>query len=424
MQKRWQDAYDEAQSTASMSRKERHNTLVVGYRGAREEEVIQQRIKDVAHGHTKRRGSSDDVSSPHRRNAVNTPPGKKRKPRTKERLPLDQTNNSRPGGYGRPASKITPTSTVRRGFIRAYEPPSVSHLPLEVLPNHFVDQHELPPGWRLNLLSGGRREYVSPEGASYPTMEDVLRRLFMQNVPLGQHKAAPQQQRQPMGRRRRSYSCCEADFVRRKWSDRKVINSAEKGEEEEAGWFIELSDRLHYPVERISGLNSAGCLDGPIRYERDLALPHKWVVKTIDHTQHSEESVDGLVPPTPSAPLTLYVSPEDDCFGSKLESANHLESKGHPAVELETLMRVVARRGWLDRWRDTITVRLDRVAAADLLKDKKLAKAVLPVQVEVVKLPEVFLTHPTVRVEETQANETVITDVRTGDFIAQKITYE
>ncbi len=70
-----------------------------------------------------------------------------------------------------------------------------------------------------------------------------------------------------------------------------------------------------------------------------------------------------------------------------------------------------------------LTIDLNTVTAHDILNDPMMRKTVIPTVVEMVKLPEVFLEHPHVRVKEDD-NVMTITDLDTGDFIAKKIIYD
>lgn len=73
--------------------------------------------------------------------------------------------------------------------------------------------------------------------------------------------------------------------------------------------------------------------------------------------------------------------------------------------------------------RSRLCIDLKRCRAKDYAGHPILAKAMLHCYVDMVQLPDIFLRHPCVNVRET-ANEMVITDVDTEEFIAKKIMYE
>ena len=80
-------------------------------------------------------------------------------------------------------------------------------------------------------------------------------------------------------------------------------------------------------------------------------------------------------------------------------------------IELAHIMAMTLRRNALG----PLPVDEDNPMLNDLKQNK--------LGVELVKLPEVFIQHPSVKVKE-EANEMVIEDAITGDFIAKKIMYD
>ncbi len=122
--------------------------------------------------------------------------------------------------------------------------------------------------------------------------------------------------------------------------------------------------------------------------------------------------------------------------------ARFVEGMGHPAVEIEQILHNFPNlRDCLPKDPDNqfadndnddsnhsddnmvTTIVLTEWSVEDVGQDPVLAKTVIPCYCDMVKLPDVFLEHPVVRVRDSES-EMVITDFYTGDFIAKKIIYD
>ncbi len=419
MAKKWMEAYDDAQSTSEMTRRERHDGNVVFYKDKGADMIFEERFLEAA---VKKGGMLTSA----RRKSDNTSPVQQQRPQNGE-------------------VTATPPAKPKQKRRRLRGPMCVrQRIPLDSL----LSTDDLPRGWSMRRVGKGRREFSSPDGAVFASMRDVVRHLFRQNVVLGPY-------------RRRSISVLESDRREpvsgeggsvRGWLTERVdaarFNRMDCAETEEAEPETEL--QWHHPA--------AGNLDGGVGYTRDCALPPRWMVKT-------------------ERGRVVYVSPEEKIFASKWEVAEHLEPSGHPANELEMLMsrtvvrcrerrdRIMQRR--LQRQIDkeeemqsrvsptptkkpkveeeeedvsaplefqddgddddangcAYTIDLNGVTAQDLLNHPVMNKTVIPSLVEMVKLPAIFLEHPHVKVKE-EHNEMTITDLDTNEFIAKKIIYD
>ena len=388
MAKKWAEAYEEAQSTAHMSRRERHDRLVVFYKDEVAASSFRERFLDAA---TRKGGSVGDNAK--------------------------QQATDRGGSAGNEVAHGDAQATsaggkrqggaVRKKRRRLRGPRCVRR---RVALDSVLSPEDLPPGWTMRRSGKGKREFKSPEGAIFFSLREVVGRLFQQNVDVSSG-----------ARRRRSFS-----------------GSGLERDSGEKGWFISSLDNCRFRKEEAE--LSAGILGGQVSYLRDRALPSQWVVK-------KEE--DRL----------LYIAPnrKEEPFRSKWEAAEYLEPKGHPANELEVLLgkcvvrcrerreRITQRRLQREREREReagggandtseedeedanasqyLSIDLNSVTAQDILGHPVMGKTVIPTLVEMVKLPGIFLEHPSVRVKE-ENNEMTITDVDTAEFIAKKIIYD
>ena len=112
----------------------------------------------------------------------------------------------------------------------------------------------------------------------------------------------------------------------------------------------------------------------------------------------------------------LFIDPKQRWFSSKVEVAAFIEPKGHPAVEMAHIMAKTLKRNALVPLPVDLSLPIEDNPVLRDLRDNMS-------YVELVKLPEVFIQHPSVKVTE-EANEMVIEDAITGDFIAKKIMYD
>ena len=127
-------------------------------------------------------------------------------------------------------------------------------------------------------------------------------------------------------------------------------------------------------------------------------------------------------------------------FTNKVNVAQFLEGMGHPALEIEQLLhnfpsicKILPKDNSYNDDDDIsevyYTINLATTSPEDLEKIPILSKCVVPsCYVDMVKLPEVFLEHPFVKVHESKNDdghlELTIRDSITDEFIARKIIYD
>ncbi len=268
------------------------------------------------------------------------------------------------------------------------------------LMDRILTQDDLPAGWQLKRKDN--LQLVSPDGAVHRSVKMAVAWLFSQNVVT------------PRSRRKRSFSVSSVQ------PDTESLHSP--------GWFISVSDSQRY-ITQLEHVNAAGSLEGHYSYLNDSSLPVGWRVR------RSGPNKKEFLPPGSRG------IESDDILFSKVAAAKRVEPRGHPALELETLLdctvkKVQQEKAQLvmnveddtdkdggDAYEDSkVSVDLSISTSEDFADHLILAKAMVPVIVEVAKLPSIFLGHPTVKVEE-KANEMIITDVHTKEFIAKKIMY-
>ena len=165
---------------------------------------------------------------------------------------------------------------------------------------------------------------------------------------------------------------------------------------------------------------------GPVEYLKDDSLPASWLVRTIRGRNETLYQSSSSFHKTPADNSTA----EEFRFKDKVSVAQFLEGMGHPALEIEQLLfnypniaRVAPKDGQEEEKSDRDN---DRPAVGEdnaIRLDDLVAKTVTPCYVDMVKLPDIFLKHPCVRVKESN-NEMLIRDADTGMFIAKKIIYE
>jgi len=119
-------------------------------------------------------------------------------------------------------------------------------------------------------------------------------------------------------------------------------------------------------------------------------------------------------------------------FKNKVSVARFLEGMGHPALEIEQLLfnyPNIARVAPRDLTEEEEEEEGDNEEKETLNEesaiklDDLLSKTLTPCYVDIVKLPDIFLKHPCVRVTESN-NEMMIRDAISDAFIAKKIIYD
>jgi hypothetical protein len=234
-------------------------------------------------------------------------------------------------------------------------------------------ESDLPEGWSV-----AKDEFRGPDGSTFRSYEDIVRHLFDQNAAATVHP------------RRRAASVCDGAAI----TD---CNNR--------GWLLAEADRRRHPLRSLTRRLlpiDPGALDGRVELFADPALPDRWIVKKV-------------YPQPPGVAELVFSSPKEVNYSSKLEVAELLEPRGHPAVELEHLVHRIAQR------RTAFSLFVDvRSIPDETLLHPVLGRALVPTYVDMTHLPEVFLQHECVRVID-NGNETIFTDAATGDFIAKKI---
>lgn len=435
MLKKWEMAVSKAQSTAEMTRKERYDSHVVFYKSDAEkgnvpskpepgstngQESKKARVRKRPHKKSLSKPAfspitTEDITPIKLKQVTYTPaPSSGRPPKSykffKSKNSFDKQNGD---------SRVENSSDQRREAVRQKPGPKRSKkklLPEESgsfmsnsdLEDNDLDQnslnpqikgphHQMPPKWKVVFLRTGQPQYESPEGMVFNSLQSVMRHLFLQNTG-------------PFGRKR-SYS----------FSTSARLPSSE---DSETGWFLAQTDKFRYKQSPHS-TNVAGNLESFIRYETDDSLPKGWTVKKIREIAN------------PSVTSSLFISPEpeEDCFNTKIDVANYLEPKGHPALEVGQIVSILVGamprsqeanettplpRG---RCSEVITINLKQSSPDELPNHAALGKSFMKSFVDLVQLPNIFLTHPSVRVTE-NSKEMVISDIFTGEFIAKKVTCE
>ena len=166
-------------------------------------------------------------------------------------------------------------------------------------------------------------------------------------------------------------------------------------------------------------------------------------VKTI-RSQSLDESIVNVVYQS-SGSVTTSTSAEKKItkFTNKVNVAQFLEGMGHPALEIEQLLhnfpsicKVLPKDNTYNDDDDEenisevyYTINLATTSLDEVAKIPILSKCVVPsCYVDMVKLPEVFLEHPSVIVHESKNEdgdlEETIRDSITNEFIARKIIYD
>ena len=360
MAKKWEKAYEIAHSTLNMSRRERYS-------------------KFLAHSHSRRdfvKGTViPDTVKTAEKLQTNVKSNKKRKVASTQSSHGDSAPVENIGIYRQKEMKALKRSTAGPACKKA-KLHTIASLSSPLTSKSILLASDLPPGWSvINCNHGPFQEFHSPEGVTFDSFVDVVRNLFGQNsAPIG---------------RRRSYSFSG-------------MSSCLRSEDNEQGWFLEMSDVARFGRRVELTDDSAGVVDSHIQLYIDDSLPKEWLVKTT-RMGHAQDEV-------------LFIDPKQRWFSSKVEVAAFIEPKGHPAIELAHIMAMTLKRNELVPL--PVDLRLpiiDNPVLRDLRDNMS--------YVELVKLPEVFIQHPSVRVKE-EANEMVIEDAITGDFIAKKIMYD
>ncbi|TRY62839.1 hypothetical protein TCAL_14314 [Tigriopus californicus] len=431
MQKKWEIAVSKAQSTAEMTRKERYDSYVVFYKSDAAKERLRPKVESGAtNGQESKKPrvrkrpnkkslsrpvftpiTTEDITPSKLKQVTYTPaPSLGRPPKSYKFFKSKNSFDKRNGANAN--SPVTRKESVRQkpGPKRSkmFHPEESSSMPnsdhgdgergrdsqnTQIKGPH----HEMPPKWKVVFLRSGQPQYESPEGIVFNSLQSVMRHLFLQNTG-------------PFGRKR-SYSFSSTSSIH------SLADSA-------SGWFLAQTDEFRYKQSPHS-TNVAGNLESFIRYETDDSLPKGWTVKKIRE----------ITNPNVTSSLFISPEPEEECFNTKMDVANYLEPKGHPALEVGQIMSILV--GTIPRSQenqtvassprgtrsDVITINLKQSSHDELPNHAALGKSFLKSFVDLVQLPNIFLTHPSVRVTE-NSKEMVISDIFTGEFIAKKVTCE
>lgn len=356
MTKKWEQAYEMAHSTVDLSRRDRYCMFLASSHGRRKVDNCKVSIDVAVQPLQKLKNTNKNGG---KREMAPTPSPSGNKPLVENVGPITQK-----------PTKALKRSTAGPACKKAklQERASMSS---PLTSKSILLAADLPRGWSvMNCNHGPFQEFHSPDGVTFNSFADVVRNLFGQNTA-------------PMGRRR-SYSFSGT-------------SSCPRAENDEHGWFLEMSDLARFGRRVELTDDSAGVVDSHIQLYIDDSLPKEWLVKTT-RIGHAQDEV-------------LFIDPKQRWFSSKVEVAAFIEPNGHPAVELAHIMAMTLRRNALG----PLPVDEDNPMLNDLKQNK--------LGVELVKLPEVFIQHPSVKVKE-EANEMVIEDAITGDFIAKKIMYD
>ena len=366
MAKKWEKAYEIAHSTVNLSRKERYCKFLAHYHGRG------KKMKD---------GAAVEMVGPKKEKVQRTAKNEKKRtsvPKSDEQKPRVNQVISR-----QKQTKAKKQSTAGPACKKAKLHAAAS-LASPLTSKSILLPGDLPPGWSvINCNHGPFQEFRSPDGMIFNSFIDVVRHLF------GQNTAPPIEG----SRRRRSYSFSGTS------------SSSLREGESERGWFLEMSDVARFGCRVELTDDTAGIVDSHIQLYIDDSLPKEWLVKTTrSGGDRDEEEV-------------LFIDPKQRWFSSKVEVAAFIEPKGHPAVEMAYVMGMTLKRNRLQHM--AVDLRQQR------LEDNPVLREIVSNMsyVELVKLPDVFIEHPCVRVTES-ANELVIEDAITGDFIAKKIMYD
>lgn len=367
MAKKWEKAYGIAHSTVNLSRRDRC-------------------CKFLAHCHGRRKvgkGAAMDVPVQAPEKMPSTAKNGKGKmvstPSTSGDKPLVENVGLSLQKQTKAVKRSTAGPACKKAKLQA-----IASLSSPLTSKSILLPADLPPGWSvINCNHGPFQEFRSPDGVTFDSLIDVVRNLFGQNTA-------------PMGRRR-SYSFSG-------------MSSCLRGEDNEQGWFLEMSDVARFGRRVELTDDSAGIVDSHIQLYIDDSLPKEWLVKTtrVAHGGHAHARArDEEV---------LFIDPKQRWFSSKVEVAAFIEPKGHPAVEMAHIMAKTLKRNALVPLPVDLSLPIEDNPVLRDLRDNMS-------YVELVKLPEVFIQHPSVKVTE-EANEMVIEDAITGDFIAKKIMYD
>jgi hypothetical protein len=391
---KWKGAVIEAQKTAKVSRRERHNSHVVFYQSdlldselmfvasADKDETIPS--KAVITAAAKKQMPASSSNGQHR----NTAGEKKQSSKSSSACPKSRKRRRKSFGHH---DKPCPASRKKGLLVHGLPPAKI----------------ELPKGWTYDITDDKRIEYHSPEGIVYKGVEHAISHLFQQNC------GPP---------RKRSYSTSSLRHI-------------EPGSSSDRfGWFLESTDRMHFKTTTVPCiLDQVGPLEGPVEYLKDTSLPPAWSIRrTKNRSSNQVEDVLYLSSLTSDSALR---------FTDKVSVARFLEGAGHPAVEIEELLhnfpgiaRVAPKDtrnpaenggnpGQAGPGKAVCSIVLTEWSVDDVGANPLLGKTVVPCYVDMVQLPDVFLRHPSVRVRESD-NEMVIRDSITDEFIAKKIIYD
>lgn len=215
---RWKGAVLDAQKTASLSRRQRHNSLVVRYAPLPRAE---------------RTSTPPVVRKPIPQSPTKPPPAA-------PPVNVQVEKKKSPFDKACPASK---KKTILKGGI---------------VPGKI----ELPKGWSYELVEGQppTLKFHSPEGILYNGVSDAIAHLLQQNC------CRPTTPIQGGNRRHRSFSCSSLHI--------------QEEEPSQFGWFLRYTDKMHFDTRPCSA-DQVGQLEGPVEYLKDGSLPPAWEVRKI-----------------------------------------------------------------------------------------------------------------------------------------------
>ena len=476
---KWTAAFNEAQSTSGMTRRERHDSNITFYRSKMEQSKMATLISEGPHAKKRRKSSSIQDG-----NGSDIPPLKNKVLSTatkiEENSPKSSTKPSKLKGFRKPCPKSVQNqisnsqrSNTKQSGQSSFIVPEVSKAP------------KLPPGWSMKLVnSENSHEYKSPEGIVFPSLKTATSYLFDQNSLQNRAQNKCKKDitvKEGLGstRRRRCYSLNEALLPYYRTSFRDNVERSVASDENNVvpgcdGWFLKASDEIHYGVPKTNLKNiknEIGSLEvGNVEYFTDNSLPSPpWYIRKMWKTGKMFSS---KIETNPSIKYICqkFVEKPTQEFNSKLEVVKNLDGIGHPAIQLEQMLRNFTKPEATDHFNHNVTVSskdtdLTEEHIKEGTKEKELedvenepkyqhdeeaeeslqyvlspinlcewsvdqarkhpilGRAVTPCYVDMVQLPGIFLQHPSVRVEESE-NEMVISDYYTREFIAKKIIYD
>ena len=485
---KWTDAFNHAHSTSGMTRRERHDRHIVFYRSKMEQSKLAVLYTEGPHAKKRRKSSSVESHSseitPNGGVIVEISLPAKTKPLpadTKQEIKKTKQPPKRSPGFRKPCPKSVQNKIKNSQRLN----PKTNGQKVSSLQASWEPQ--LPPGWSSKVINPERnrisREYKSPEGIVFSSLKEATAYLFHQNCLQILARQTKNKLRSTTAEgscssltsipsRRRSYSFDETFFLPHRIKSRNIKNTPADDNNGllgcDFGWFLICSDEMHYGVPKrgMSELEyTVGNLEtGSIEYLKDLSLPSSWSIKkTWKHGDtkcrskyNTETSIEYIC-------KEEVGGKETQNFKSKLDVVQFLDGIGHPAIQLEQMLKNFIKHDTEQKSISSTPVcsKDDNSVTESLKEEEKeyknvendheedpeppkyilssinlcewsvdqarrhpiLGRAVTPCFVDMVQLPGIFLQHPSVIVEESE-NEMVISDYFTKEFIAKKIIYD